>query len=163
MLRFSGTQVLNVPVIRSQAGGVTVFVVYQRHTGKQSAGPNPTLIASLSDSTKAPDAAPNFCIAGPGDKSPWKFTSPLAVENAAIGPLTIGQDCDIEIGDVLVYDHIFTSEGERRNVLEFLKAKWGGAVPRAGLAARGAARPQARPHPRRSPSLRPGQPGPVDD
>ena len=132
MLHFAGKQALTVDAIRSAPGGVTVFVVYARLTGKQTPGPNPTLFCSRPDASKAIDADPNVLIAGPGPKSQWRFTDTVALENRPIGPITLGQDYAGNIGEVLVYDRVFISEGQRRRVLEYLQSKWNAGFPEPG-------------------------------
>jgi hypothetical protein len=129
-LHFTGKEALTVDALRPTPGGVTVFVVYTRLTGPQTPGPNPTLVASRTDPSAAPDAAPNFQLAAPGTKDPWKFTSTVSVENVPIGPLTIGQDYSGNIDEILVYDHTFTDESDRQKIYDYLQKKWNaGSAP----------------------------------
>ena len=129
MLHFTGKEALTVDGLRSTPGGVTVFVVYARLTGKQTPGPNPTLFSSRPDASKAVDAGPNFIIAGPDAKSPWRSIGTVALDSASIGPITFGQDYAGEIGEILVYNHTFADEGDREKVLEYLNSKWNTGIP----------------------------------
>jgi hypothetical protein len=128
-LHFTGKEALTVDPIRTTPGGVTVFVVY---SGMQSVGPNPTLISSLADPSAAPDKAPNFEISAPGPKDPWRSVRTVSLDNAPIGPLTIGRGFAGDINEVLVYDRTFTDEGDRQKVYDYLKKKWNAETPTLG-------------------------------
>jgi len=136
MLHFTGKEALTVDAIRPTSGGVTVFVVFNRLTGKQTPGPKPTLISS-----------PDFQIAGPGVKDPWRGISAIALDNAPIGPLAIGQDYAGNIDEVLVYDHVFDDETDRQVVFQYLNKKWNADYPPLGWVRKEPLDPKpARPH-----------------
>lgn len=132
MLRFTGKESLTIDPIRTAPGGVTVFAVYLRATGKQSPGPDPSLVASISDSSSSSSALPNFRIAAPTAKDPWRMISTISIENVPIGPIFIGRDYSGYIGDVLVYDRTFTNESDRQKVFDYLKKKWNAEFPITG-------------------------------
>jgi beta-glucanase (GH16 family) len=150
MLHFTGKEALTVDSIRTTPGDATVFVAWVRLTGPQTPGPNPTLISSLPNANAAPDAAPNFRIPAPptGPKDSWRSSSTITVQNAPLGPLTIGQDFAGNIQEVLVYDHVFANETERQKVYDYLAKKWNADTPPLGWLRTDPLDPApARPHP----------------
>jgi len=119
-MHFEAKSSLKIDAIRPASGGVTVFVVYAKAKDK-----NPTL-------TDDGDllATPDFRLAAIAPKSQWKLGgNTIAVENAPIGPITLGDGFSGDIGEVLVYDHVFTAEGERVRVMEYLGNKWNVGFP----------------------------------
>jgi len=142
MLHFTGKEALAVDAIRpASGGGVTVFVVYVKDSGQQNSGANSILFFSRIDASKPATDEPNFLIPGPDAASPVRYIKALALDNLPIGPITIGQNFTGNIGEVLVYDHVFASEGERRKVLEYLQAKWDANFDEPGWVRKGALDP----------------------
>jgi len=125
LMHFDTKCSLKIDTIRPESGGVTVFIVYNKVKGKQQSLPDGNLFVSRPQADIAPGTAPNFCIAVPSAKAPDKSLITVAMANAPIGPITLGEGFLGDIGEVLVYDHVFTSEGQRRKMFDYLQTKWG--------------------------------------
>ena len=132
MMRFDSKSALKIDAIRPSPGGVTVFVVYSKVKGKQQSLAGGNLFVSRPQVSTAPGVAPNFCIPAPDAKAAWKLGQTVALENVPIGSITIGEGFCGDIAEVLVYDHIFASEGERRKVTEYIYSKWNVAFNEPG-------------------------------
>lgn len=129
VVRFSGGQILRrATPIRTLPGAVTVIVVSKRSAGQAGGETQQRLFSS-----------PNFALTAGGKGQADAYDAVISEteqSNVPIGPLAIGGSAEGkshglrgDIGEVLVYNRAFLSQGDRRLVLDYLHAKWNAVIP----------------------------------
>ena len=140
VVRFSGHQVLRMPMpVRTSPGSVTVIVVSRRSADQAGGEAQQRLVSFQSDGGKPDDQGPNFTMTAGTKGQANAYTAVVTdIEGSGvpIGALTVGGGADGkthglcgDIAEVLVYDRAFLSQGDRHLVLDSLHAKWNAAIP----------------------------------
>lgn len=139
-VRFDGASRLDVPAIREQPGGLTVFVVSRRSPRQASEKKWQRLISCRVPTAKDDRTPPCFQV--PAGERGGGGAYGLTVDKTAlggvhIGPLSVGAKRGGtgggfrgDIAEVLVYDAGFDSPAGMRAVKEYLRKKWGATVSR---------------------------------
>ncbi len=138
-LRFdANTSLALANPLRTGRGSVTVIAVW-----KPPADPADNravcLATSLADSSLAPSRPPNFQLVAKA-ATPQQLISFTEQSDLPIGRISIGgaaSPLQADIGEVLVYDRAFLSEGERQVTMNYLARKWGAEVPESGWTRKG--------------------------
>jgi beta-glucanase (GH16 family) len=124
--------------LRIARGSVTVIVVWKPFAGQPN-NPPVCLATSLADGSVAPDRRPNFQLVAKA-LAPQQQISFTEQSDVPIGQIIIGAKASplrADIGEIMVYDRAFLSEGERQVTMNYLARKWGAEVPESGWTRKG--------------------------
>jgi len=138
-LRFDGNASLaRAAPLRSGRDSVTVIAVWKPLPDRADNRPV-CLATSLADRSVALERPPNFQVVGKASTA-QQLISFTEQSDVPIGRIIIGgpaSPVQADIGEVLVYDRAFLSEGERQITMNYLARKWGAEVPESGWTRKG--------------------------
>lgn len=141
-VRFSGKDSLtSESPFREAKGPATIFVVFQRTEAQKSQQKWQRLASVRRDAQSKDTESPNFHLLTESNGEAVTRKPVIAHSehgNVGIGRVTIGASggggnwLHGDIGEVLIYDRAFLSEGEQRIVLDYLHEKWKAKINEVG-------------------------------
>ena len=132
---FRGAGKFIVPPIRTEVGGVAVFVVSRRDKMDADNGRWQRLISCWDGNTEKDNHAPSFCVIGPSNATSDAYETvveEMHFPSSAIGSLAVGGSVFVgqqqsfygQICEILVFDRNFQSQKAVEEIREYLAEKW---------------------------------------